>query len=169
MDDDAFRAPRSTLHWIKYGIGRTFALSAALVVLGSTAGLAIGEVALRAHRALVAGTAEQPAFIERDARLGWRAKATNYEYRSRIQDANRNWQGVVTYSSLAGGFLLAWERSVDGPKLLVIGDSYTQATSVSTEDTYPALLGEVTWRQRIQLWCFGLWHPTGVDGSRGRH
>jgi lysophospholipase L1-like esterase len=86
------------------------------------------------------GTEAGAAFIERDTRLGWRAKA-NYQYRYRIEDANHKGQ-MITYSSVAGGFRLFGNAKSTGPKLLVIGDSFTQATSVSTADTYQALLGK---------------------------
>ena len=117
---------------------RTAAFSLTLSVLGLAVGLALGEVSLRAYRAFKTGTSEQPTFTERDTLLGWRAKA-NYQVRYPVKNADGEVKTVL-YSSVTGGFRLYGNVKATRLKLLVIGDSFTQATNVSTEETTPRCL-----------------------------
>ena len=119
---------------------RTAALSLASSLLGVVVGLALGEVSLRAYRAFKAGTTEQPTFTERDSLLGWRARA-HYQVLHPVKNADGKVKTVL-YSSVTGGFRLYGDVKATRLKVLVIGDSFTQAINVSTEETYPALLAE---------------------------
>jgi lysophospholipase L1-like esterase len=119
---------------------RAAASSLALSVLGLTVGLALGEVSLRAYRAFKTEASGQPTFIERDTLLGWRAKA-NYQVRYPVKNADGEVK-MVPYSSVTGGFRLYGNTESRRLKVLVIGDSFTQATNVATEETYPALLAK---------------------------
>ena len=107
--------------------------------------LFIGELAIRAIHLMRDGIPfyESPAGrigpIMLDQELGWRATA-DYE-----EALTQQTKGGITYavhrSQHNFGFRQFGNLRADKPKLLVIGDSFTQATAVSDDKTYYALLG----------------------------
>jgi lysophospholipase L1-like esterase len=117
---------------------RSLSVKALLMLLAVAAALLLGEAALRVYQALRAGTAQRPRFLQFDARLGWKATA-NYRVRYRARNSDGAEQ-AVTYSSAADGFRIFGDVRATRRKLLIIGDSFTQATNVSTDETYAALL-----------------------------
>ncbi len=60
--------------------------------------------------------------------------------------------GEVTYSTDANGFRIAGDPNTDKIKVLVIGDSYTQALQVSDSDAYYSAIDEST---EYELWAYG--------------
>jgi hypothetical protein len=79
--------------------------------------------------------------ITLDADLGWRA-TENYEERI-TETGLGGLRYQVHRSQKRHGFRQFGNLQSPRPKLLVIGDSYTQATAVSDKQTYHALVGEL--------------------------
>ena len=111
-----------------------------MTLIALAAALFMGEIALRAYHVLRDGTAQQLRFIELGDRLGWKATA-NYQVRYRLRGADAA-QQTITYSSVGDGFRVWGDVSTTRPKLLIIGDSFTQAVNIPTEKTYAALLSK---------------------------
>jgi lysophospholipase L1-like esterase len=127
-------------------------------LLGVLLGVCLTGVLLeggyRVYQAVVYGTSvwyavddlgRDPAAEDRlnpiaiDPRLGWRS-ASNY----RFDGPRRNVDGsvyTVHVSFRPDGFRVFGDPSAREPRVLVVGDSYTQAVQVSDDDTYYALLG----------------------------
>ena len=79
--------------------------------------------------------------ITLDEKLGWRA-TENY----RFDGIKRNFDGTeyhATVSQGSNGFRLFRNVSSGKPRIFVIGDSFTQATDVSDDKTYYAVLKRV--------------------------
>src|SRR5918999_671475 len=111
-----------------------------LTLVALLAALFTGEIALRAYHVVKARTVEQLRFIERDGRLGWKATA-DYQVRYRVR-SGAGAEQTVTYSSVRKGFRVFGDVNSTRPKLLIIGDSFTQAVNMPTDKTYPALLSK---------------------------
>jgi lysophospholipase L1-like esterase len=93
---------------------------------------------------------EQLRFIERDDRLGWKATA-NYQVRYRVRSGDGAEQ-TVTYSSVENGFRVWGEVNTTRPKVLFIGDSFTQAVNIPTDKTYAALLSKAL---QVEVFSYG--------------
>ena len=127
-------------------------ITAALFALS----LFIGEVALRAVHLMRDGIPffESPAGrigpIMLDQELGWRATA-DYE-----ESLTQRTKGGVSYtvhrSQHKYGFRQFGNLQANKPKLLVIGDSFTQATAVSDDKTYYGILGELL---DVEVFAYG--------------
>jgi hypothetical protein len=76
-----------------------------------------------------------------DAELGWRA-TENYRYEG-VKNSFDGSPYAVKISQDAHGFRSFDSGSKDRPRLLVIGDSFTQASEVSDDKTYYATLGRL--------------------------
>lgn len=124
--------------------------SVVLTLVALVAALLTAEIALRAYHVLKGRTAEPPRTIERDGRLGWKATA-DYQVRYRVPGGEGTEQ-TVTYSAVRNGFRVWGDTSTSRPKLLIIGDSYTQAINVPTDKTYPALLSKAL---PIEVFSYG--------------
>ncbi len=88
-------------------------------------------------------TQSRPTFssITLDEKLGWRA-TENYHF----DGIKRNFDGTeyhATVSQDSNGFRLFGNVSSGKPRIFVIGDSFTQATDVSDDKTYYAVLDRV--------------------------
>lgn len=118
-------------------------ITAAVFVLS----LFTGELAIRAIHLMRDGIPffESPAGrvgpIMLDQELGWRATA-DYE-ESVTQQTKRGASYAVHRSQRKYGFRRFGNLETRKPKLLVIGDSFTQATAVSDDKTYYAVLGDL--------------------------
>jgi len=100
----------------------------------------IGEWALRRYAASQSGSTAPLRFLEGDSRTGWRSTADySVQYRRKTADGVEH---VVSYSSVAKGFRMYGDVTTKRRKLLIIGDSFTQAVNVTTGKTYGALLGD---------------------------
>jgi hypothetical protein len=117
---------------------RSFFTYGALGVLTVLSALLASEVALRALKRYATGTTAELGFNEPDDRLGWRSRA-NYEVRYRRKTAD-GVAHMVLYSAGTDGFRLYGNVNAKRPKLLIIGDSFTQTVNVTTHRTYGALL-----------------------------
>ena len=119
---------------------RSLVASVAVTVVTLGALLVAGEWALRRHAESLSGTSEALRFIEGDERKGWRS-TPNYalQYRRRTADGVDH---AVSYASVEGGFRIHGDVNTPRRKLLIIGDSFTQAVNVETARTYGALLGD---------------------------
>jgi hypothetical protein len=71
-----------------------------------------------------------PAGRETAARIGWRT-LPNFS-----QDTDMPGFGRVRYSTTRGGFRVFGDPGTDNTKVLVLGDSYTEAHTVSDGETY---------------------------------
>jgi hypothetical protein len=121
--------------------------SSAATVLLFILSLCIGEVAIRSIHLMRDGipflerTAGRVGAIQLDAELGWRA-TENYE-----ESLTGITKGGIPYSVHRSqgrhGFRHFGDVHSTKPKLLVIGDSFTQASSVSDAKTYAALVGKL--------------------------
>jgi len=118
--------------------------------------LFIGEVALRAIHLMRDGIPffESPSGrigpIMLDQELGWRATA---DYKESLTQRTK---GGVSYtvhrSQHKYGFRQFGNPRANKPKLLVIGDSFTQATAVSDDKTYYGILGELL---DVEVFAYG--------------
>jgi lysophospholipase L1-like esterase len=99
-----------------------------------------GEWALRRHAESLSGTTQALRFIEGDERKGWRSTPDySVTYRRKTADGVDH---TVSYKSVEGGFRMRGDTSTTRPRLLIIGDSFTQAVNVETGKTYAALLAD---------------------------
>jgi hypothetical protein len=117
------------------------------VLLSALVLLTLGELTLRLIHFVRDGIPfwEAPSgavgAITLDPRLGWRATA---HYIRDLSDTTQ--QGIVYRvhrSQTEFGFRSFGDARAGRGKLLVIGDSYTQATAVSDDKTYHALVGQM--------------------------
>lgn len=127
--DPPARAPRSRRRKLALGLATSLGALGALAVLG--------EMTLRAYH-LVRRT--PPDLNQRDARLGWRPTPGLSLDRALKDGAGAPYTARVTQD--ADGFRLAG-AAVKGarPRLLVVGDSFTQAVDADDRDVYYARLG----------------------------
>ena len=119
------------------------AVTVILVILS----LCLGELAIRSVHLVRDGipffekNAGRVGAIQLDAELGWRA-TENYE-----ESLTGSTKGGKPYSVHRSqgrhGFRHFGDVNSVKPKLLVIGDSFTQASAVSDTKTYAALVGKV--------------------------
>ena len=122
------------------------AASAVGVLFAGLVSLGIGEIALRLVHLVRDGipfteTPGAAGAITLDPSLGWRATAN---YSRELENTTK--QGAVYRvhrSQKEFGFRSFGNPRAPGMKLLVIGDSYTQAAAVSDDNTYHALLGQM--------------------------
>ncbi len=76
-----------------------------------------------------------------DPRLGWRS-TPNFRYQGTgLESDGSTYFLTVTKNSL--GFRAFGDLSSSKPKILVIGDSYTEALEVSDDQTYYTLIGRI--------------------------
>ncbi|WP_447602932.1 SGNH/GDSL hydrolase family protein [Nitrospira sp. Nam80] len=121
--------------------------SAAVLTLLIIVGLSIGEVAIRAVHLIRDGipfferTSGRVGALKLDPELGWRA--TEYYEETLTAKTKGGKSYPVHRSQRQYGFRLFGALNSTRPKLLVIGDSYTQATAVSDDKTYAALISEL--------------------------
>jgi len=114
------------------------------VLFSTLLSLALGELTIRAIHVLRDGIpfSEAPSgrvgAIVLDPGLGWRATA-HYE-QDLFDTTHRGVVYRVHRSQGQQGFRSFGDVQARKPRLLVIGDSYTQATAVSDDKTYHALL-----------------------------
>jgi lysophospholipase L1-like esterase len=88
-------------------------------------------------------------FLEPDLRLGWRP-TPNYRADYFVEDESGH-RRHVRYSTDDRGFRVTG-ASAGGPRLLFIGDSFTQAVNVDGYLTYPALLAKAL---DANVWSYG--------------
>lgn len=129
---------------------RSISIQLFLTLVALVAALFMCEMALRAYRVLKDRTIEPLRFIERDDRLGWKATA-NYQVRYRVRNSDGT-ERTVTYSSQANGFRMFGDVNATRPKLLFIGDSFTQADNIPTSQTYAALLAKAL---HVEVFSYG--------------
>jgi hypothetical protein len=109
--------------------------------------LCIGEVAIRAIHLMRDGipffeqTAGRVGPIRLDNELGWRATENYEETLTKLTKGGKPY--IVHRSQRQHGFRHFGDPKSPKPKLLVIGDSYTQAAAVSDTKTYPALVSRL--------------------------
>lgn len=102
-------------------------------LLGSTALSLLGaEAAVRIYLHAI-----HPR-VRPDAKSGWRC-VENYRWEGLVSDASGH-AHRMTYSTDARGFRLFGDARAPRPKILVLGDSFTQGAAVSDDETYAALL-----------------------------
>jgi lysophospholipase L1-like esterase len=85
-----------------------------------------------------------------DAELGWRA-TENYQY----EGTRNSFDGkpyAVKISQNRHGFRMFGQHSSGKPRVFVIGDSFTQATAVSDEKTYYAVLSRLL---DVEVFAYG--------------
>jgi len=88
--------------------------------------------------------------IVRDAEKGWKS---NSAYRFVGEQASKDGSRYpVTITFYPEGFRQYGDNHTLRPKVLVIGDSFTQAEQVSNEKTYYALLGK---RLEVEIFAYG--------------
>ncbi len=85
-----------------------------------------------------------------DDKLGWKAKA----HYTQTYEVNTKRKQVypVKFATLEGGFRHFGEVSTDKQKLLVVGDSYTQAVEANTDSIYAKHLANAL---DMELFCYG--------------
>ncbi len=129
---------------------KSIAANVSLIIASIVVAMLIGEAALRVYQKAVygipflsglhdiQGSAMSP--IELDDVLGWRATPNFLEggYAENLDGSTF----PVHVTSDANGFRVFGNVGSARPKILVIGDSFTQATDVSDGKTYYSLLGE---------------------------
>lgn len=130
--------------------------SGAAVVLFIVLSVSLGEVAIRTLHLVRDGIPffEKPSgrvgALKLDPELGWRATE---DYDEILTARTRGGKAYPVHRSQRQyGFRLFGALDSSRPKLLVIGDSYTQATAVSDEKTYPAL---VSGRLGMEVFAYG--------------
>src|SRR5581483_7549683 len=119
---------------------RACVIGVTLIACGLIAGVGATEVVLRAYQSFESKWKRPLRFIVPDARLGWRANA-DYRVEYLRLGANGRRESVL-YSSARDGFRVFGDLNSKQARLLIIGDSFTQAVNVATESTYAALLGK---------------------------
>ena len=131
--------------------------SAFLMLLLMACILAMGEVVIRSVHLLRDGI---PFFesnaggrvgpITLDAELGW--KATEHYQEALVEKTYRGALYQVRRSQTQYGFRSYGDVHARRPKMLVIGDSFTHATSVSDDRTYHALLSSLL---NVEVFAYG--------------
>jgi len=111
-----------------------------------------GEVSLRIyhyfkHSAKVPETAGE---FRLDERLGWRA-TENYQFSGTLKDAADK-PYAVQIATNRYGFRMFGEVNSPKKKIMVIGDSLTQAVAVSNDKTYYALISK---RLPVEIFAYG--------------
>ena len=107
--------------------------------------LGLLEAGLRAWFAV--RTSMSPQEREIAATIGWRPIA-NASYETVVPGF-----GDVRYTTTRGGFRVFGDTGTSKPKLLVIGDSYTEAAMVSDGETYYQRLA--AWRPDLEWFAIG--------------
>src|SRR6188472_4275529 len=126
------------------GRGIRLAASALIVAVSLVASFLLGELAIRTVHFLRDDIpfTETPSgrvgAIVLDPRLGWRA--TDWYAQDLIETTARGAVYTVHRSQGSHGFRQYGNVQSRKPKLLIIGDSFTQASAVSDDRTYHALL-----------------------------
>ncbi len=107
---------------------------AAMIVLGVTAGLVLGEFALR----IVSPLPDRvPALYAYDPELGWRLQP-GIRYSGRSPSGERVAISINT-AGYRGPLPSAKKRGTR--RVVILGDSFTEALGVPYESSYPALMG----------------------------
>jgi hypothetical protein len=135
---------------------RRIGINLVLALASTLAALALGEVGLRIYQRIKYGLPLSASGLSQaslrgrmagiqlpnllDAKLGW-ASTPNY----RFQGLATNRDGStypLTVTKNSEGFRKFGTVNTDKPKLLVIGDSFTEALDVSDDKTYYFLIGK---------------------------
>lgn len=130
--------------------------SSAVAAFSILFSLCIGELAIRAIHLMRDGipfferTAGRIGPIQLDPELGWRATENYEESLTRVTKHGKTYS--IHRSQRRHGFRHFGDPRSPKPKLLVIGDSYTQAAAVSDTKTYPALLSR---QLGMELFAYG--------------
>jgi hypothetical protein len=120
--------------------------SVAVVALLAIVSLCVGEVAIRVVHLVRDGipffekTSGRVGALKLDPELGWRATEDYEETLTGWTKGGKSYP--VHRSQRQHGFRLFGALNSPRPKLLIIGDSFTQAMAVSDDKTYAALLSE---------------------------
>lgn len=118
--------------------------------------LGVGEITIRLVHLLRDGIPllESPSGrigpVILDPQLGWRA--TDWFEQDLAEKTSRGVIYAVHRSQTWHGFRQYGNMRSNHPKLLVLGDSFTQATAVSDEHTYHALLGK---KLGVEVFAYG--------------
>lgn len=117
---------------------RRFVLNSVLLLIGTTAGLAISEMALRLLRPPAAGMSHQPLLYQTDQALGHRylPNATGRIHRDFEMD------NLVALNS-RGFHDVEHDWSASGRRLVAVGDSFTAAIHVPKDQTWTQVLQTV--------------------------
>jgi hypothetical protein len=119
-----------------------------LLVIFSAGEVALGLWHLKKYG--VAGSGGFPVGSTFDEELGWRA--TN-DYREQLEGKTAGGKRyLISRSQDERGFRLFGNLNSERPKLLVIGDSFTQAIDVSDDKTYYAVLKTLL---DIEIFAYG--------------
>jgi len=87
-----------------------------------------------------------------DDTLGWRARAGYQDLRGSTETTSKGVKYAVKRSQKEYGFRMFGDLRSTRPKVLVIGDSFSQALQVSDEDTYYATLKEAL---GVEVFAYG--------------
>ena len=138
--------------------GRRIVLNSIVLLIGTSAGLAISEIALRLLRPPAAGMSHQPLLYQTDPELGYRylPNATGRIHRNFEMD------NLVTLNS-RGFHDVEHDLSASGRRMVAVGDSFTAAIHVPKDQTWTQVLqSELRTRwQDSSLEVFNL----GLDGT----
>jgi lysophospholipase L1-like esterase len=126
----------------------------AIAVLSVVSCLALAEIGLRIRedlRARLRSHDQTGACHSRfDSRLGWQA-TPNCKMELRSSSADSPTQKAY-YRADERGFRLFGDVKSNHKRLLVIGDSFTQAINASSRNTYPAIIGM---RTGMEIFSYG--------------
>jgi hypothetical protein len=90
--------------------------------------------------------------LELDDTLGWRARAGYQDFRGSTETTSKGVKYAVKRSQKEYGFRMFGDLRSTRPKVLVIGDSFSQALQVSDNDTYYASLKEAL---GVEVFAYG--------------
>jgi hypothetical protein len=130
--------------------------SVAVLALLIIASICLGEAAIRIVHLVRDGipffekTSGRVGALKLDPELGWRATD---DYEETVTAKTKGGKSYPVHRSQRRyGFRLFGALDSTRPKLLIIGDSYTQATAVSDDKTYAALVSEAL---NMEVFAYG--------------
>lgn len=135
---------------------RKMALNMSLFCFAGLLLFAAGEGMLRAYQAYKsAGHSQQPRVskpspIYLDEKIGWRS-TEHFVYEATEKDASGK-AYPVRYESGPYGFRVFGDLQTNKPKLLFLGDSYTQAKHVSNEKVFYSVVKEML---PVEVFAYG--------------